>query len=92
MNIIVYCDKNGKSEGNCDFREFEISNEDEQNINIIIEHSIGKRVPELVCVLDKLDYLKMKNSLDEWENYKKWKEAKILYEKNKEKYEDVKSC
>lgn len=90
MEIIIYCDKEGNYEvSDGEFRSIEVSTIDEDEIDVIIKRSIenGFNLTKVI-VLEEKEYIDLNNKAKEWDNYIKWKNAKLIYEKDKEKYID----
>jgi len=92
MDIIVFCDKNGKmlNDSKMEFRLIEVSTIDEDEINNIISHSINDGVKLIkVNVLDEREYNIIKDKAKSWDEFIEWRKSKKLYEMNKEKFENI---
>ena len=79
MEIFVYCNKDGEfaREGS-EFRELQICNEDEKNMNSIIKNSIKNNlVISIVHILDKEVFLELRNKEEEWEKEQGNEKAKM---------------
>lgn len=87
MYIVVFVDKDGTTEGDCDFMEFPIAVADEQNLFVMIGHSkaiYGK--PEKVHVLTVDEYESLNDKAKKYEEYIDWKRARDIYVRGKEKF------
>lgn len=94
MDVIIYCNKDGKTDGeNTDFsyRIIEICEEDEPQLSDIIKHAmeseLANRILEKVHVLEVGEFNEIKSNSNKWQEYITWKTAKMIYEKDKEKFE-----
>ncbi len=95
MDIIAFCDKNGKTPNDSkisemEFRLIEVSTIDEDEVNHIIARSINDGVKLIkVNVLDEKEYNIIKDKAKSWDNFIEWKIARNIYEINKEKFENI---
>lgn len=90
MDIVVFCNKDGKLDVDSDFRIIEVCKEDEYQINDIINNSIKNKFNLTpVHVLEEKEFTEMRNNSIEWGKYKEWKKAKEIYEERRKNYEDT---
>ena len=88
MEIIVFVDKDGTQEGNCDFKAFNVHGDDEQNIFVIIGHSMAMGTAEKVRVLNIKEYDELQSKADQWDLYQKWLVSKRFFDTYKDKFEE----
>lgn len=98
MDIIIFCDENGMTDDssskdfpfNREFRLIEVSTIDEDEINHIIDRSINNKFKlTKVHVLYDEEYNKLKHDAKQWNEFKEWNNAKVLYEMKKERFEKL---
>ena len=90
MDIVVFVDENGTADGECDHRAFEICEEDEQTLFVMIGHSKGTYgKPEKVYVLTAEEYGELDDKAKKYEKYIDWKKARDIYISGKGEFENL---
>ena len=88
MQIILFLDKNGTTDGDCDFQELELLADEEVCVRGIVQNAVDSgRKLERVRVLTEKEYAKLCASADAWMRYLKYREAKETYDKLKDEFE-----
>ena len=87
MRVILFVDEKGTEEGDCDFREIELCEEDEQNLFVILGHSLaeGNKL-EKIRVLCEKEYQELLLYKCTHPGYIKYKEAQDYIEEHNKKY------
>ena len=87
MRIIVFVNEKGTEEGDCDFKEIELCEEDEQSLFVMVGHSLSKgNKLEKIEVLSEKEYQELLAYKYSHPRYIKYKEAQDYIKEHNKKF------